>query len=157
MVIKRLKNNKKGEFMLRTWVVSILIFTAIFTLLFLSSNDLIDEHGESNIIDNKYRSNYDKFSEISGDYETKFEDISEGTESNWGVIETGLEAMTVLVDVVRITFASVNVFDDIMVSAIDDFGIPREIAIVFIALISSIIAVLLIFVVISSVNRGSKI
>ena len=155
MVIKRKQWNKKG-FLVRTWVVAFLIFSAAFALMFLSAKSMADEYGESSIIKQEYKDAYDTFSDTESTYPTLFNDLSSGKESSWGVLNTALEAMTALVDLVKITFNSVKVVDGVTTDFVSDFGVPESIANIIFPLISAILMVILIFAVISAINRGNK-
>lgn len=152
-------NNKKGETLPRTWVMSILIFSAVFALLFLSSSDLINEYDEADIIDSDYRDNYDKFSDSAGKYRTLGEEMGGEDTSIWEILNPFSDAGLVsgLIRTVEILFNSVGIIDDLTTDFVSDFGVPEGVANVIFPLISSLLVVFLIFAIISSVNRGSKI
>jgi len=155
-----MKNNtiksRKGEFLVRTWVMAILIFSAVFALLFLASSDLITNYGEETIIDNDYRANYDSFTNTSEDYRGLFTDMSDGSIGVLDVIfgETGV--FRALFTTIKITFSSISIVDDTTSQFVQDFGVPEGIANVIFPLFSALLMVFLIFAIISSVNRGSK-
>ena len=148
--------NNKGEFNLRVWVVSFLIFMAIFSLLFLSSQSFLDSYGEGDLVDESYQDNYDQFNETAGGFRTLFTDMSD---SSTGILDlVGVATIGVfkaLMSVVQLTFASISILDDIVQQTFIDIGVPESIANIMFSLISAIIMILLIFVVISSINRGN--
>jgi len=158
MVIKRLnklKNDRRG-FLVRTWVVAFLIFSATFALMFFAAQDLASDYGESDIIKDEYEDTYNVFDDTEDEYRGLFDSISEGGENKWGIIGTGLQAMTALVDLVKITFNSVRVVDGVTTDFVTDFGVPESIANIIFPLAAAIVMVILIFAVISAVNRGNK-
>jgi len=123
--------------------------------MFLASQDFLESYGEDDLVDETYQENYDKFNETSGNYRTLFQDISDGSGLSL-VFTATFGIFQALFDVVKLTFASVEVMDTITTNLVIDFGIPEEIANVIFPLISAIVSILLIFVVVSSINRGNK-
>jgi len=160
MKLKKLKQinkkRKKGEFLVRTWVISFLIFSGVFALLFLSSSSLINDYGESGIIDSQYRDNYDKFTNVSEKYRGLFTDISDGSSNALEIIFGDTGVFRAFFDVIHMTFASVNTLSALTTSFITDFGVPYGVASVIFPLAIAILMVFLIFAIISSVNRGAK-
>ena len=149
------KMNKKG-FLVRTWVVAFLIFSSVFALFFLASQELATDYSEESIIDDNYRENYDKFSDSAEDYRDIFQDISDGTGLEL-VFAATTGIFRALFSTVKVTFSSVAILDDLTESFMTDYGVPEGIANVIFPLISSLIVVILIFAIISAINRGNKI
>lgn len=148
------KMNKKG-FLVRTWVIAFLIFSSIFALFYLASQEMADDYGESDIVDETYRENYDQFNETGNDYRGIFQDISNG-EGLSLVFSATIGVFRALFSTIKVTFASVGILDGVTESFMTDYGVPEGIANVIFPLVSSIVMVILIFAVISAVNRGNK-
>jgi len=148
--------NKKGEMLVRTWVMAFLIFSGVFALLFLASSGLINDYDESEIIDSEYRDNYDKFTNVSEDYRGLFTEMSDGNSGILDILFGQTGVFRALFDVIKITFASVSTMDSITTDFVSDFGVPESIANVIFPLLSILLVVFLIFAIISSINRGSK-
>ncbi|MBD3252882.1 hypothetical protein GF386_04070 [Candidatus Pacearchaeota archaeon] len=146
--------NKKG-FLIRTWVIAFLIFSSVFALLFLASQSLAYDYGKDDIVDESYRENYDKFSETSEDYRDIFQDISDGSGLQLAfAATTGI--FRALFTTVKVTFSSVSILDSMTSNIASDYGIPESISNVIFPLTSAIVVVILIFAVISAINRGNK-
>lgn len=152
-----LPKDKKGEFLIRNWVVAFLMFTGIFALLAVSSGSVLEKYDKTDYIDDDYRDNYDQFSNISEDYRGLFSEMTDGSSGVLEVVfgETGI--FRGFFDLIKIVFNSVGMLDDITTQFMEDFGVPEGISNIVFPLISAIVIILLIFSIISSVNRGAKI
>lgn len=156
MKIKKTQN-KKGEFLIRNWVVAFLIFSSFFALMFVSSNNLFDRYDKEDLVNENYRITYDKFSNQTGEYRGLFSDMRDGQGGVLNVLFGDTGIFQGLFDIIRITFGSLSTLDNMTEQFMQDFGVPKLISNIVFPLISGIIMVLLIFAIISSINRGSKI
>ena len=70
--------NKKA-FLMRDWLVALLIFSAIAGVLFFATQDLANSYDRSDIVDAEFRENYDRFEDVRGNVSTMFTEISNKT------------------------------------------------------------------------------
>jgi len=155
---------KKGQFQPSTWIIAFLIFTGVFALLFLTSNDLINEYDRADIIEPSYNDSYNKYNEImvppedeaEGNFSGLFQDMTNRESGVLNIIFGDAGIFQGLFKLVQLTFASVDVLDNMTEDFVTDFGVPWSIAQVIFPLAISILTILLIFAVISSVNRGGR-
>jgi len=159
---RNLMNDKKG-LLIRTWVIGFIIFTSIFALLFVASNDMIQEYDKGDLIDEGYRERYDKFDDVVGgggrgdkDFREIFSDMTEkdGLELIPG-ITVGL--FQIFVTLVKTVFGGIFTLDEIMMNFVEDVGIPNAIYYIMTRLIAMVVVVILLFIIMSSINRGNKI
>lgn len=155
-------NNKKGKIKPSTWIISFLVFTGVFALLFVSSSSLLSKYDSSSLEDSSYEDSYNKFDEImnpSGeedDFRGLFSDLTDSDTGMLDIIFGDAGIFRGLFTLIKLTFASIGTLDDMAVDFISDFGVPETIANIIFPLITSILVIILIFAVISSVNRGSE-
>lgn len=150
-----MKMNKKA-FLPRTWIIAFIIFSVVFTLLFLASQEFATDYNNSGVIDNTYRENYDKFSNVSEDYRDIFEDISDDNSGALDIIFDTVGIFQVFITTIRVTFSSILSLDDVAQNFMIDYGVPDEIAFVIFPLITALVVIVLIFSVISSLNRSNR-
>jgi len=157
--IKTMWKDRRG-FLPRTWVVSFLIFTAVFALLFVASQGFLTDYDAGGYIDSGYNESYNKFSEAMGDDSSgeSFRDIQEGI-TDKTLLEQVLDGTVfkAFIRTVKVTFAGLGIFDDITEDFTEDFGIPQQVAMIIFPLLSAIVLVILIFAVISAINRGNRV
>jgi len=158
MILKNRKRifGKKGEFLIRKWVVAFFIFSAVFALLYASSTNLFANYDRDDLVNENYLDKYNQFSNQTAGYRSLFRDMSDESSGVLDILfgETGV--FRALFDLIRITFGSVGTLDTMTEDFMTDFGVPEEIANIVFPLLSAILIALLIFAIISSVNRGSK-
>ena len=132
--------NRKGEFLARNYIISIILFGMVSLIGYLIVADISGENTGYNIpnmTDQNFRNNYDTLST------TTIYQMQNATQSSEGLstISTFTEVFKASFSVISLIFAQ-------------DFGVPSVIAnIVFPSLLVIIIA-LLVFIIISSVSQG---
>lgn len=146
--------NKKA-FLARTWVIALLLFSAVFALMFLASSDLLTDYDADRYIDEGYREHYDKYTNASEDVGEMFE-IARSDEG-LSLLGAAVGLFSAVVSIIKITFGSLAIMGEQATNFATDFGVPTAIAGIFFPLIIAVMTVVLIFVLISAVNRGNKI
>lgn len=154
---EQFKLKRKGEFLPRNWIVSLLIFFGIFALLALSSGSVLEKYGKTDYIDNEIKDNYDQFNNLSEDYRGLFQDMTNEDKGLLSIIFGDSGFFKGFISLIKLIWNSVSMLDNITANFMQDFGIPEGIANIIFPLVSAIVVVLLIFTIISSANRGSKI
>lgn len=149
--------DRKGEALIRSWVIGILLFSGIFALLFLASSDLLTEYDKTTLIDEGYSDNYNRFSDASEDFRDLSVDMKNEESGVLEIIFGDAGVLKAFYNVLKITFESISILDDLATDFIADFGVPKGIANIIVPLLSMILIIFLIFAFISSINRGSKI
>ena len=157
MKINKTINKKKGEFLPRKWVVAFLIFFGIFAILAVSSGNVLERYDKTDYIDNEFRNNYDKFDNMSEDYRGLFTDMTEEKKGALTLVFGDSGIFKGFISLIKFIWNSISLLDDVTVQFMEDFGVPESIANIFFTLLSAIVVVLLIFSIMSSTNRGSKI
>jgi len=160
--LNKVLKDKKGQFQPSTWIIAFIIFTGVFALLFASSTDLINKYDKSNIVEDEYNNSYNKFNEVmnppdeDSNYRGLFQDLTNSESGMLEIIFGDAGIFKGLFTLVKLTFASVGTLDDMTTDFVSDFGVPEGIANIIFPLASAILSILLIFAVISSVNRGGR-
>ena len=151
------KQKKKGEFLPRNWIVALLIFFGIFAILAISSGSVLERYDKTDYIDEDFRDNYDNFDNMSEDYRGLFTDMTNEDKGLLTLIFGDSGIFKGLISLIKLIWNSVSLLDDVTVQFMEDFGVPESISNIFFTLLSAIVVILLIFSIISSTNRGSKI
>lgn len=151
------KTKNKGEFLPRNWVVALLLFFGIFAILAVSSGSVLERYDKTEYVDEGFRDNYDQFENMSEDYRGLFTDMTNEDKGLLTIIFGDSGIFKGFISLIKLIWNSVSMLDDITIQFMEDFGVPETIASVFFTLLSAIVVVLLIFSIISSANKGSKI
>ena len=154
MINKLLKKNKKG-FLLRTWVMGFIIFSAVFALFYLMVEEQADIYDDSGLVDSDYSDHYDKFEETREDVDSMFETARDP--EGFSLISSAVAVFKATKGVITATCQSVFTVKDLGVDFMEDFGVPRSIAAVIFPLLSALLIIALVFIAISSVSGGNKI
>ena len=145
--------NRKGEFLARNYIISIILFGMVSLIGYLIVADISGENTGYNIpnmTDQNFRNNYDTLST------TTIYQMQNATQSSEGLstISTFTEVFKASFSVISLIFGSLGLVNGVFASFAQDFGVPSVIAnIVFPSLLVIIIA-LLVFIIISSVSQG---
>lgn len=154
----KIAKNKKG-FLVRTWVVSTVLFVTIFSLFFIASYNLSNEYDSSSIIDSSYNDRYNKFDDlISKDgesYSEIFESMTDG--KGFDILDSIVGLPRVFLKTIKLALSSVGVMSGIADDFSEDFGVPEEVSNVLWGSIIVIISIILVFSIISSVSRSNRI
>jgi len=147
--------NKKG-ILIRTWIISFLLFSGTCALLFSVSQNLADDYDRGSIIQDKYDENYNVFNETADDYRGLYEEMGEEDSGVLDILFGDAGIIRAVFSTITITFSSIKTINQVAVDFTEDFGVPRAIANIIFPLLLGIIMIIFIFAVISSINRGNK-
>jgi hypothetical protein len=147
--------DKKGM-QVRTWVISMLIFTVVFGLFYVASNDFLTSYYADDLIQEEYNESYQRFNEVMGEEESTsfreiFTDLGEGN-----LLELTGNLFKGFKTAVKAVFLTFSVVDEMMEDFATDYGVPEAVANLIFPFISAVIIIILIFAIISAVNRGPK-
>jgi|SRR6056297_376460 len=145
-----INTNKKG-FLARDWVVAAILFSGIIALLVLGVGSVADNYDKENITSDSFQDKFDKFENNTKLAQSMWNQSSgEGGLSTVGTFDVLFKATF---GVISLVFDSVKIAGQQMFSFIGYFGVPSEVGLLFFTILSSILAVLIVFIVISSVSR----
>lgn len=144
--------NKKG-FLMRDWLIGIILFSAIAALGYLTSYSLAIDYDQAKIIDPTFQENYDKFNDQAHLIATSFNSTT-GT-SGLSFINAVDGVFTASLTVINLGLSSISTFSSQLFSFGELLGIPDEISAIILACLIVAVTIVLIFVVISSASRGS--
>jgi len=142
--------NKKG-FVARDWVIAAVLFSGVIALFILAVADLGNEYGNPNVVDANFQSKFDKFDE-----NVEFaEEIWNKTSGEDGISTIGTFEVLFksTFGVISLVFSSVTLAGTQMFGFTEYFGIPAEVGFVFFTILFALLAVMIAFIIISSVNR----
>lgn len=143
---------KKGEWFLRDWMVALLLFSCVTVLLFIVSSDALASYGQSDKIDQNFRARYDRFQNST----TAIQEALNATSGEGGLSFVGTTDLIFqgTTSVISISLGGIVTFNSIIANIASDFGIPNEIAFVIFPTFIAVLAVILIFIIISSTTRN---
>lgn len=149
--MEKLIQDKKAEFLARDWIVAAVIFSGLIALLTLSANAMVDEYGTENVTSQEFSDKFNKFENntriVSGMWN---QSTGEGGLSTVGSFDVLFKSTF---GVINLVFSSVQLAGTQMFAFVEYFGIPSEVGFLFFTILSSILTVLIIFIIISSVSR----
>jgi len=158
MVNERLKMDKKG-FLVRTWVVSAVLFVTVFALFYIVANDFANEYDSSSIIDSSYNESYNKYNSIieqdGESYSEIFQDMSDG--EGFDIIDTVVGLPKAFLKTIKLSLSSVGVMSGVADDFSEDFGMPEEVSNILWGSIMVLVSLILIFAIISSASRSNRI
>jgi len=143
--------NKKGEFLARDWVVASILFSGVIALLVMATGSMVNEYDVKNITSDSFSNQFDKF-ENNTQTATKMwnQTTGEGGLSTVGSFDVLFKSTF---GVISLVFNSVKLVGTQMFSFVEYFGVPSEVGFLFFTILSSILSVIIIFIIISSVSR----
>ena len=124
---KTIWKDKRG-FLLRSWVVGFVLFSAVFALFFVINTNFSDEYDSSDIISGEYNSSYNVISNITGDYDPVFEGLGSEDSGLWKFIGGDAGVLSAVFKTIKVTFASVEVLDSVTKSSTLQFIISSVIS-----------------------------
>ena len=149
----KIKNNK-GGMLASDWVMAAVIFSGVIALLVLSLGSMVDTYNVSNVTSDSFSSNFDKFTE-----NTKVaSDMWNQTSGEGGLSLVGTADILFFgtFKVIALIFDSISIASQQIFTFGGFFNIPSEITDIFALLIFSILAVSIVFIIISSVRSGRE-
>lgn len=145
------KMNKKGQFLARDWVMSIILFAGIIALAVLSVSSLAVEYNNEDIINEDIEDNYAKVSETTALATAAFDAANEKEGLSFaGSVDV---LFTSAFTVIALVFNSIGIATGQMLSFGEDFGIPTAVSAIFFGVITAILMVILVFVIISTTTQ----
>jgi hypothetical protein len=158
MVNARLKKDKRG-FLMRTWVISSILFVTLFSLFYVGFSDMANEYDSNDLVDSNYNTNYNKYDELiesdGESYSDIFESMTDG--SGFDILDTIVGLPKVFLKTTKLALSSVGIMSGVADDFSQDFGIPEEVSNIIWGSIIVIISIMLIFAIISSVSRSNRI
>lgn len=143
--------NKSGQFLPRDWVISLVLFSGLMSLLILMVASQSFDYGNPGIVDENIQSNFGNLSEATSIGSNAFDAASE----KGGLSFTG--SFDVLFDsaftIISLVFGSIG----IVAQQLSDFGeyagVPTVVAQILFPLLISIATIILVFAIISTTSR----
>lgn len=149
--MKKLIQNKKGEFLARDWVVAAILFSGLIALFVMATSSMVDNYGTENVTSSEFSNKFNKFennTEIASGMWNQ--STGEGGLSTVGSFDVLFKATF---GVISLVFSSVTLVGSQMFGFTEFFGVPSEVGFLFFTILSSILTVIIVFIVISSVSR----
>ena len=146
--------NKKAGFLLRDWVIALLVMNAIIVLWYLASADLASDYNREEVIDPTFRTKYDSFTNTTDDVSGMYDEAT--SEEGLSVLGAVTGVFRAVWGVVELTFGGLSTIEAQTASFASDYGVPETVSNVIFKLAIAIVVVMIVFVVISSINRGNK-
>lgn len=145
------KMNKRGQFLARDWVISLIIFTGFISLTVLFVTGLATEYDNTDIVDESIVENYGFLDNTTSIASQAFDATNEREGLSF------LGSFDILFSsaftVISLVFGSISLAGSAMAQFAIDFGIPSQVANVLFPMFLSIITVILVFVIISTTTR----
>lgn len=144
-------NNKRGQFLVRDWVMSAVLFSGIIALFVVVFASFADTYDRNDLIDDGFSETFDTFQEDTAVIEEMWEQTSgEGGLSTVGTFDILFKSTF---GVISLVFSSVKTYGIQVFSFVEFFGIPSEVGFLIGSLLMALLSVVIIFIVISSVSR----
>lgn len=147
--------NKKGEFLVRDFIVVLVLFgivTGIGALIVVDVADYETGYGVENMTDKNFQERYDSLSETTKNVEL----MQNATTSTEGLKLDSIytEIFSGTFNIVGIIFGSFGVLFSTLSNFMSDFGVPSGLANLMAGGIFAIILSTIIFVIMSSISKG---
>ena len=153
--MKRLINNKKG-FTAQNFIVSLLIFGAGIALFVLMIGSIANDYGTTQIIDETFSEEFDKFSDSTDKAGEMWDSIKSDSEGGGlSLIGTSELFFTAGFSVISLVIESVVSAGVLVWTFPTYFGMDITASIVMMTLITTILSVIIVFTIINSL-RGNK-
>lgn len=151
-MIQQKEFDKRGEWFLRDWVIALILFSTVIVLLFIVSTDALILNDKSNFIDNNFRYKYDRFQNTTRLVQESV-NVSSG-ESGLSFIGTANLIFSSTSSVISLVFGSISIFNSQIANIGAQIGIPTVISQIIFPAVIGIIAITIVFIVISSTARN---
>lgn len=142
--------NKKG-FIARDFVLAMLLFSGIIALAALGIASLASDYDNPNVVDEDFQDNFDRFTNETD----RASDLFDAATSNEGLslIGTFDVLFSASFTVISLVFGGVSAVGSQVAGFASYFGIPSTVAKTFFTILLSGLAILMVFIIISSVSR----
>jgi hypothetical protein len=145
------KINKKG-FLTRDFVIAGIFSMGIIAIMILMVQGVADNYDNPDLVDPDFSKNYDKLENITSDVEVMLNTTRSGSGLSFrGAFDVTFGAAFTAIQLV---FGILGLMGGIVENLVVDFDLEREPVILLLIVGTSIIAVTLIFVWLSSISRG---
>ena len=142
--------DKKG-FIARDFVLAMILFSGIIALAVLGVASLADDYDNSNIVDEDFQSNFERFENETDRASEMFDAAS--SKEGLSLIGTFDVLFGSSFTVISLVFGGVSVVGSQIVNFGSYFGIPSSVTKVFFTIMLSALTILIVFIIISSVSR----
>ena len=145
--------NKKG-ILIRDWLLALLLFSVVIALFAIGSADLASDYGMSRVIDSDFRDKYDEFSNVTQDVATIQEDLT--SDEGLDIIGTVGGIFKVFYTLIGLIFGSFFLVGSQTANFAMDYGVPEVVANLIFPFAITAITIIIIFVIISALQRSNK-
>ena len=145
--------NKKG-WVARDYLIATLLFSGVIVLMYLMVGSMADSYGNTSIVDAKFRSNFDNF-QNNTERITKIFDAASSKEG-LSLLQAAEVVFGATFSVISLIFSSLYDVGVQIFHFTEYFGVPAEVSGVIFPLVLSILTVMLVFIIISAVNKTEK-
>jgi len=146
--------NKKGQFTISKFLISLAAFSVIFGLYFIYISEMAIEYDTPNIIDDSLEGTFNKFSEDYEDSQTMFGDIQNS--SGLGFIGAAGNLFKSAWNVILVVFTAPIRMHGIIVAIGEEFSIPSTVMNLGLIFMYFAILILIIFSIVNYFSRGGK-
>lgn len=150
-IYKRMKMNKRAQFLARDWVISLILFSGIIGLLVLMITSMATDYDNTSIVNSAIQENYANLEETTSIASQAFDAAQE--KGGLSLIGTFDVLFSAAFTVFALIFNSVGLSTGYMTQFTEDFNVPTSIAGIFFGMIIAILMVILVFVIISTTTR----
>jgi hypothetical protein len=142
---------KKFGLELRHWVISLILFSAMFGFMTLAFHDAATAYDATNLTNPEIEARYNNL-EDQQDLVEGFKDTVSGDEGLqlFNLLGT---VFTATIGVLNAVFSSVTFIPTVFANFASDFGIPTAVSNMFFTVVSLVLTTLLIFAVLNAIKR----
>lgn len=142
----------KRGWVAKDFIVGMLVFVLITSLMYLMTADLSSNYDNQNVINTSFSSHYGQVATLDNKV-SKMWNASTGPKSLTPV-GTVLPMLQMVFTVIPIIFDSMGIVSNVFVNFGNDFGVPSQISGLVFPLLLMILSVIIIFVVINATKYG---
>jgi hypothetical protein len=148
-----LLKNKKG-WTTRNYLIATLVFSGIIVMMYLMVASIADDYSNPSIVDENFRANFDQFQNNTQDISDIFTAAS--SKEGLSLLVAAEIIFGATFSVIGIIFSSVGTVGIQISNFAQYFGIPTEVANIIFPLTLAALTIMIVFIVISAVNRTEK-
>jgi hypothetical protein len=148
-----LLKNKKG-WTTRNYLIATLVFSGIIVMMYLMVASIADDYSNPSIVDENFRANFDQFQNNTQDISDIFTAAS--SKEGLSLLVAAEIIFGATFSVIGIIFSSVGTVGTQISNFAQYFGIPTEVANIIFPLTLAALTIMIVFIVISAVNRTEK-
>lgn len=148
------KMNKKGEWVVRDYLIALLIFSSIIALGYILLGDLATSYSNPNIVDSNFLNNYNKLNNNTALAKSMLDSTTDS--SGFDIIDAGEVLLSSTFSVISLVFGSLGVIKSQLAFVASDFGIPIQITNILFTTFLSVITISLVIIIINAINKTNK-